>query len=112
MNQRAPRAEAWLSKTGQYWKYIVFWSLLLLSGSFFVLFVVQINNGGNVNGWYAATFTLAGAAAFTWLASTIRCSKCRRHVAWWYLTHSSAGDWLTDLERRPHCPACGHDGVS
>lgn len=112
MTDQHPRAEAWLTKTGQYWKYLVAWSLLLVSALALVLFVVRINNGEGSSGWYAATFTLAGAAAVTWLATTIRCGKCHHRVAWWYLTHSSAGDWLTELRHRRECPVCGDDGVS
>jgi hypothetical protein len=106
------QTDAWLIKTGQYWKYLVSWVLVLLSALSFVLLVIDINRNDESSGRWAGMCIIAGAAAFTWLATTIRCRRCHHAVGWWYLTHSSAGDWLTDLRHRRECPVCGDNGLS
>lgn len=89
---------------------MVFWSLLLLGMVAFVLMVVAINTDHGSTGWYAATSILAGVAAFIWLGTAITCGRCHHRVGWWYLTHSTAGDWLTHLRHGQQCPVCGDDG--
>ena len=102
----------WLLMTGQHWKYRTFWALLLIGAIPFVLFVVEMNTDEEFLAWYVATWMGAVSAAFGWLAASISCRRCHRKVAWWFLTHSSAGSWITDLRYAQQCPVCGDDGLS
>ena len=103
------KVSSWLTRSGQYWKYRVFWGLLSIGVIAFLLLLLEINSGDESIGWYATTVMLSGAFAFVWLGNAITCRTCHTRVAWWYLTHSNAGDWLTDLGHSPRCPVCGDD---
>lgn len=102
----------WLRRSGQYWKYLVFWALVWISALAFVLFVVGINTDGEALGRYAVTAIVAGAAAFGWLSASIKCRRCNQSVAWWFLKHSNAGSWMTNLRYAQECPVCGDDGIA
>ena len=102
--------EPWLQRTGQYWKYLVFWALLLTGGLSFVLLVVEVNKADGSAGPYAAALVLATGTAFLWLSTTIECGQCHKSVAWWLVTHSNAADWLTILRHTRECPVCRDDG--
>lgn len=98
----------WLRGTGQYWNYLAFWLLILTSALSFGLLVSEINSGEHSMAWYAAISMAIACAAYLWLGASIKCRQCKQHVAWWFLTHSSLGSWLTDLRHiRDDVPFAG-----
>lgn len=62
MSRHDPRS--WLRKTGQHWKYLVSWLLVLTSAVAFVPFVVDINTDEDSPGRYAGDVPTPAGCTF------------------------------------------------
>ncbi len=59
---------------------------------------------------FALGVGVTAAAAYLWLALSIRCPRCRRRIGWLVLAHMHTSEWLVQLWRGDTCPACGDKG--
>jgi hypothetical protein len=106
----------WLTRTGQWWKAIVFLLLALGDLCLFGILIWRINHRGVVSTVVPDEVTLSlsfvglGIITFGWLWFSIRCAECKTGVAAYVLTHSSASDWFTTLVTLTRCPNCQSPG--
>lgn len=112
--------DTWISRSNQAWKLLVFFILMVLDASLFVLFVWRINASGNSReeGWFLDEVTLVlvfvslGWGAFCWLLFSIRCSVCRKSVAGQIIKSTPASEWFSSLITIQECRSCGSNGMS
>ncbi|HEY6910078.1 MAG TPA: hypothetical protein VI356_11955 [Myxococcales bacterium] len=105
------QSPAWLGKSGQTWKLIVFLAVVLLSLSGIVWSEVLLSSNA-AGAEFAAAIAgscVLGLAAFTWFFRSVVCRACGRRVAWRIVRTQSFGAWLTVLLAARACPSCGND---
>ena len=104
----------WIQQTQQFWKIVLFLALIMIDLVVFAVFVWNVNfpSGQATYTWYrdqtvlSFVFIGAGALAFGFLSSLIRCPACKGNVGWHVLSTANANNWFTTLMRLDHCPFC------
>lgn len=98
----------------------MFFILMVLDASLFIMFVRQINSSGSSGdeGRFLDEVTLVllfvslGWGAFCWLWFSIRCSVCSKSVAGHIIKSTPASEWFSALISIQECPNCGSNGIS
>jgi len=105
--------KSWVVATGQRWKLIGFYALMLVSVSSFVLLILAVNDHAIARpfGEVRAGLMLmaSGAAAMVWLCWSVRCHQCDGRPAWYLVRTAPISRWYIALVTSPKCPACGYE---
>jgi hypothetical protein len=84
--------------------------MVLTAGCLFALFASIGHAAQETVVAFAAGVVVISAAAYLWLALSIRCPNCQRRIGWLVLATMHGSQWLLQLWRGEQCPACGSDG--
>lgn len=101
----------WMASTGQAWKLMV--ALVLATG--WAVSLAGVVWAINEADWrhermWGRCLILGGVVTLVWLGS-VRCPECRARVVWYFIKHSSAMRWMSDVSSMRECPSCGFDGA-
>jgi len=98
---------AWLRRSGQAWKLVVFWGLFVLSAALFILFVLAANDVVSGETEFSLSAVATGFGSLAWLSLSVKCPTCGAHPVWHIIRNAPAGEWLTRVHNFETCPACG-----
>ena len=93
------RDVSWLRRTGQTWKFVIFWLGMLPGGLW----------GARI-GLRDFRWTLVSLGVFAWFMLSVRCPRCRGRVAWYAATKLPFREFDVALWRDGRCPIC-NDGI-
>ncbi|MCM3906298.1 MAG: hypothetical protein ND866_31815, partial [Pyrinomonadaceae bacterium] len=112
MRQQNTLNSSWLAQTKQSWKVWIFFLLMMLVLSLFVLFVWRVNNRHATSSLIpdeialSLSFVMLGILSLGWFWLSVKCPKCRKSVAGHIMKTAPASTWLTTLIALKECPAC------
>jgi hypothetical protein len=101
---------SWIARTGQTWKLLVFYLLILATGGMLVG-LIMVMNGRTFDSLgkheFILFFVLAGICSLAWLIVSVRCSLCGSRPVWGVIKNSEVDVWLLKLHTTKSCPTCG-----
>lgn len=101
---------SWIAKTGQTWKVLVFYLLMITTVGMLGGFIMAMN-GRTFNSLgkheFILFFVLAGMCALIWLIVSVRCSSCGSRPVYGIMNNSDVNAWLIKLHTVQSCPTCG-----
>jgi hypothetical protein len=98
-----------IRKTGQLWKLILGFVIVLLGGVMFGLGIYQVNNSPDSQ--LLLLGTLLVFFGFFLACLLVRCPQCHTPWVWYAVTKTSFNDWTFWLFELDQCPSCGAKGI-
>ncbi len=101
----------WISRTGQFWKFRVFFAGMMLAGALLITMIVLYNWEPSYRprlwqGLASGASVTVGLSALAWFALSFRCPKCGGRVGWHLLATQPVGKWMLALLEIRSCPLC------
>lgn len=100
--------ESWLDSTGQRWKLITAFVLLIVALLVYVFDDAILTS----NGWSAHLRVLPGAIALGWIALSFRCELCGHKVGYLLARRAPITKFYRELTTSHVCPGCGEASSS
>lgn len=103
----------WLRRTKQWWKMLVFVSMVFLGLGLLVNLIFAYQGENTEQSPSLSTsfgFVGVGVLTFAWIAIAISCRRCGRFVGWKIMRKAEAAGWIFDILYADSCPICGDRG--
>lgn len=98
-----------IAKTGQSWKLLAVFVVLILSGISMVIGVLNINAAASAElyFYYVSACAIVGISSFVIACVSIKCPSCGSRWLWSAVNSKASKEWQYWLNSLEVCPECG-----